>query len=276
MTQLPEVEVIRKDLEREIVGKRFKDVEVKTASLVTRQRNRPDFYRALDGRKIEGVSRRGTALLFELDDGTTLVVKFGSEASMTRETATSEPGKDAQMVAVFTTGGAIHYTDVNKDGELFVVPTDQLGELPELAPSGIDPLADTFTWHAFSQELIARRRRLKPLLIDPTFMVGLGNLYADEILWGAGLSGSRPSNQLSAQEVRRLYRAVLEVLYEAVKQGGTAEVPQGDEEEDSGDYGDYIKVYGRKGLPCPRCRQPIQVTRIEKGVDSYHCPQCQA
>ncbi len=276
MTQLPEVEVTRKDLEREIVGKRIKEVTVKGAGLVARHRNRPEFYKALEGRKIEGILRRGTVLVLQLDDGHVLVCKLGNGASLTRETATEEAGKDTQFVAVFTTGGALHYHAPNKDGELFVIPADELGDLPEFSPGGIDPLADQFTWPAFSRELAARRKMLKAVLTDESFMVGLGDLYADEILWSAGLSGSRESHTLSAQEVRRLYRAVLEVLYEAVKQGGTAEVSDGDPEEEMGDFGDHIKVFQREGLPCARCRQPIFHDQIAKGLWSYHCKQCQS
>lgn len=275
MTQLPEVEVTRKDLEREIVGKRIKEVTVKGAALVARHRNRPEFYKALEGRKIEGVQRRGTVLALALDEGQTLVLKLGSLATLTRETANEEPGRDTQFVAVFTTGGALHYHDAGKDGELFVVPSTELVALPEFSPGGIDPLADQFTWPVFSRDLTGRRKKLKPVLVDESFVVGLGDLYADEILWSAGLSGSRESHTLSAQEVRRLYRAILEVLYEAVKQGGTAEAPDGDNDEDSGDFGDHLRVYQRQGLPCARCRQPIQFGQVAKGVPSYFCRQCQ-
>jgi formamidopyrimidine-DNA glycosylase len=275
VTQLPEVEVIRKDLEREIVGKRIKEVTVKTANLVSRHRNRPEFYKALEGRKIEKIMRRGTALAFDLDDGMTFVINLGSQADLTRQTATTEPGKATQFIAVFTTGGSLHYDDVEKDGDLFVVPTEEVAKLPEFAPLGIDPLADTFTWHSFSRDLTSRNLPLKTLMIDEAFVVGLGDLYADEILWVAGLSGTRQSNSLSAQEVRRLYRAILEVLYEAVKQGGTADAPEGDADEDSGDFGDYIRVYQREGLPCARCRQPIQHAKTSKQTWSYYCKQCQ-
>lgn len=275
MTQLPEVEVIRKDLEREVVGKRIKEVTVKTASLVARHRNRPEFYKGLEGAKIEKISRRGTVLAFGLDNDTTFVIKMGTQAGLTRETATEEGDKHTQFIAVFTTGGSLHYSDAAKDGELFIIPSADLADLPEFSPTGIDPLADSFTWHAFSRELMSRKTKLKPLLVDETFVVGLGDLYADEILWSAGLSGSRRSDTVSAQEVRRLYRAILEILYEAVKQGGTAEPAEGEPDEDSGDFGDYVKVFQREGLPCARCRQPVQHAKIDKKVGSYYCKQCQ-
>jgi formamidopyrimidine-DNA glycosylase len=275
VTNLPEVEVLRKDLEREVVGKRIKAATVRTASLVGRHRNRPEFYKRLEGRKIASVSRRGTHLLLDLDGEDVLVVRLGTQSTITRETATAEAGPHTQFVAVFTTGGALHYTDPLKDGELYVVARDEVASLPELHPAGLDPLADQLTWHSIGRELAVRRQPLKALLVDESFIVGLGDLYADEILWSAGLAGNRPSEALSAQEVRRLYRAIFEVLYEAVKQGGTGEVAEDfDDDEEHGDFGDYIKVYGREGLPCARCRQPIVREQVG-GVDHYWCPQCQ-
>lgn len=271
MTYLPEVEVIRKELEKEVQGKRFKTINVKSATSVGRHRNRPEFYRQLDGRKIEAVTRRGTLLLFELDDEQTLVVLLGSRGGLTRETATEEAGPDTQFTASFTTGGALHLVDPRKDAELFVIPTVELDELPELSTGGIDALADTFTWHAFGQELMVRQQALALLLRDESFILGLGDLYADEILWSAGLSPQRQSNSPTSQEVRRLYRAIFEVLYEAVKQGG---VEMDDGDDAAAEYPEFVKVYERVGQQCPRCRRPIEQVEVS-GVAVYACSGCQ-
>ena len=275
MTYLPEVEVIRKELEKDVQGKRFKDVNVRSANAVARHRNRPEFYKLLDGRKIESLSRRGRLLLFELDEDQTLVVSLGSRGVLTREGSTVEAGPDTQFIASFTTGGALHLVDPAKDGELFVVPTAELETIPELSTGGIDALADTFTWHAFAHELVLREQPLGLLLRDETFILGLGDLYSDEILWSAGLSGLRPSDSLTNQEVRRLYRAIFEVLYEAVKQGGI-EVPEEDaEDEDETEYGDFVKVYDRTGEQCVRCRRPIIEVPLDSGAVMFSCSACQ-
>ncbi|MEX0658671.1 MAG: DNA-formamidopyrimidine glycosylase [Egibacteraceae bacterium] len=276
MTQLPEVEVIRKHLEKDVVGKRFKDVTVKTAATVRHHRNRPEFVRTLEGRKIEAVHRRGTDLLLELDEGKVLVVRIGENATISRETATAEPARHTQVVATFTTGGALHYSDAGKDGELWVIGADELDTIPELQATGLDPLAQVFTWHEIDQQLKARKTKLKGLLVDPSFMVGLGDVYSDEILWAAGLSGARPSQTLSSQEVRRLYRAIFEVLQEAVKQGASdAASGEAPDPLDDEDYSDHLKVYGRTGEPCARCRQPIRRARIDRKLTAYFCAQCQ-
>lgn len=275
MTQLPEVEVARKSLEREVVGKRLKSVDVKTAGLVTRHRNRPELYRALEGRKVDAVSRRGTALLFDLDNDTTFVLLMGDQSWITRETASASADRTTQLVATFTTGGALHYHDVTKTGAMFVAADGDLGGIAELSAGGIDPLADTFTWHSFNDKLVQLARPLRTVLTDPEVLIGLGDTYADEVLWTAGLSGTRPSQRLSAQEVRRLYRSVLEVVYEAVKQGGATEsetVVDDDDEEESSDA--FINVFGRTGQACRRCRTPIRHEKIG-GELSYFCPACQ-
>jgi formamidopyrimidine-DNA glycosylase len=274
LTLLPEVEVLRKDLERDVVNKRIKDVTVKTASLVARHRNRPEFVKALQGRKIESLDRRGTHLVFNLDENAALVVRLGTQGTVTRETATAALGKHTQVAATFTQGGALHFVDSNKDGELWVVAADELDTIGELTPEGIDPLTDTFTWPSFSQELRSRNSPLRSVLKDDGFIVGLGDVYADEILWAAGLSGDRPSAMLSSQEFRRLYRAVQEVLQEAVKQGGTGE-PADYDDDDEVESGEFLRVYGRAGAACPRCRQPIQQAAQDDGTDAYFCANCQ-
>lgn len=274
MTQLPEVEVLRKDLEKEVVGKRVKSVEVSAAKVVRRHRNRPHFAGALEGRKIEGVGRRGTWLLFALDGGVTLVVGLRSQAQLSREPATADPAAHTQAVVTFTTGGALHLVDPDEAAEMFVVDTARLDDVPEVNPGGIDPLAGTFTWHSFGTSLVSRAQALKSLLVDESFVLGLGDLYSDEVLWTAGLAGSRRSDRLSSQEVRRLYRALFEVLYEAVKQGGAGEMPAVDAFAEGSEFPEQLKVHGRAGEPCLRCRRPIHLGEVE-GHRIYHCPSCQ-
>lgn len=273
--QLPEAEILRKDLEKDVVGKRVKDVTVKATAVISRHKSKPEFVKALAGRKIEALHRRGTALVFDLDEGAALVVRLGSQGTVTREAASAEAGRTTQVVATFTTGGALHIVDPAKDGAVFVVDAEARGEVEELSPRGIDPLNDTFTWPAFNAQLKERAAPLKVVLVDDTFIVGLGDLYSDEILWSAGLSGTRPSDGLSAQEVRRLYRAVQEVLHEAVKQGGAEDSSDSDNDDDEAEYSDFVKVYGRDGLPCARCRQPIAHSVLDGDLPTYHCPNCQ-
>jgi formamidopyrimidine-DNA glycosylase len=279
LLELPEVEVLRKDLEKEVVGKRVKDVSVQTAGIVRPlHRNRPEFVKALEGHKLEAVRRRGRLLFLDLDEDRTWVLDAGDQGSVHRETANEPPGPDTHLVVSFTIGGAIHLSEGGDEvtARTGVVPTEEALEAAEVSPDALDPLDDNPTWMEFGQFLHSSGKPLKLVLTDPELILGIGPVYSDEILWEAGLRHDRASDSLSTQEIRRLYRAMQEVLHSAIKQRGTsiddAEADLAVDEE--GGVAEHLRVYGRAGQPCLRCRKPIQRTRVKKGVYTYHCEQC--
>jgi formamidopyrimidine-DNA glycosylase len=277
--ELPEVEVLRKDLEKEVVGKKVKDVAVQTAGVVRAfHRNRPDFVKALEGRKIEAVRRRGSIVFLDLDGGMTWILDPGEQGSLHRETANEAPAEATHVTVSFTIGGAVHLSEATDEPTVRtgVVPTEQALEAAGVAPDALDPLDDNPTWMEFGRFLHQGDQPLKLLLTDPSVIAGIGPVYSDEILWEAGLRHDRPSSSLSSQEVRRLYRAMQEVITLAMKAAGSGldEAESDAAVDDDGEVAEHLKVYGRDGLPCPRCRKPIKRTRIKKGVYTYHCEQC--
>ena len=140
----------------------------------------------------------------------------------------------------------------------------------------MDPLAEPIPWPVFSSALTDRKDLLKAVMVDDSFVVGLGNIYSDEILFEAGLAPARNSATLSSQEVRRLHRAILEVIYEAIKQGGTDKAPS---ETDKGflpyDEVGHLKIYAREGQADARSRAIIEYGKIKKGLYAYHSPRTQ-
>jgi formamidopyrimidine-DNA glycosylase len=277
MPELPEVEVVRKDLERDAVGKKIKDVQVKLTRIIRRHRNVKEFRDGLVGRKISKVDRRGKYILVHLDSGDVLVMHLGMSGRIERATGRKAPEKHTHVIIKFQVGGELRFVDMRQFGELFVTTKDGLSGVKELAHIAIDPLEDSFTWQHFSELIGARGVKLKALLMDQKFISGLGNIYSDEVLFAAGLRHDRMSDSLSSQEVRRLYRSLQEVLQEAIRFRGTT---LGDEAYvdlygKPGEYQNELKVYGRRGEPCRRCRTPIQVVKYS-GRNSYYCPQCQS
>ncbi|MEX0836675.1 MAG: DNA-formamidopyrimidine glycosylase family protein [Nitriliruptor sp.] len=276
MLELPDVEVLRKDLEKEIVGKRIKDVAVQSTGLVKPfHRNRPELIKALEGRKIDAVRRRGHTLFVDLDDEHTWVIDPGASGQLFRETATAEAGSDTHLTVSFTTGGAIHLSEEGSEptASTGVVATEGAYEAAGVNPDALDPLDDNPTWMEFGRFLAAASSPLKLLLTDPQHVVGIGPMYSDEILWEAGLRHDRGSQTLSTQEVRRLYRAMHEVIFAAMKQVG-ASLEENEPVEDDEEIAEHLRVHGRDGLPCPRCRRPIVRTRIKKGIYTYRCERC--
>jgi formamidopyrimidine-DNA glycosylase len=158
-----------------------------------------------------------------------------------------------------------------------VTRPDQLEEeVPDLAHLGFDPLEDIMTWTHFADLLYAKKTKLKPLLMDQRFIAGIGNIYADEILFAAGLRYDRGSETLTAQEVRRLYRSMIETLQDAVKHRGSslADEQYRDLFGDVGGFQSHHQVYDREGQNCRRCRSII--VRIKaNGRSAFLCPQCQ-
>lgn len=279
--ELPEVEVMRRDLERDVVGKKIKAAEVKQSKnamrAIRRHKTRKDFTSRLTGRKIAKVERRGKYILITLDSGDAVIVHFGMSGQFHRGTGRVALPPHTHIVLTFQQGGDLRFVDPRTFGELFVVTPDEVGKVKELQHLAIDPLDQVFTWPTFQYLLAERAAKMKQLLMDQKFISGLGNIYSDEVLFAAGLRFDRMSNTLSSQEVRRLYRAIQETLQDAIKLRGTTLEDEAylDLFGQAGDYGPELKVYGRAGLPCRRCRTPIQTVRISQRT-SFYCPQCQS
>lgn len=277
MPELPEVETIRRELDREVVGKRIKAVSATGERSIRRHKNAKEFETKLEGAKISGVERRGKYLLFKLDTGDLLVTHLGMSGQLRRAQAREPLAEHTHVVITFTQAGQLRFLDPRTFGEMFVTTPDELTEVvPELAELGFDPVETPISWTVFGEMLIKRHTKLKALLIDQKFMAGLGNIYSDEILFQAGLRYDRPADSLSTQEIRRLYRAVVETLHDAVKYRGSTLADQGyvDLHGKTGDYQNHHKVYARDGLACRRCRTPITKARFANR-STYYCPQCQ-
>jgi formamidopyrimidine-DNA glycosylase len=281
LVELPEVEVMRRDLEKDVVGRRVKEAEVRPSKnamrVIRRHPKRKDFTSRLEGHKITKVERQGKYILMGLDGGEVLVAHFGMSGQFVRGNKRLPVAAHTHVVITFTQGGDLRFIDPRTFGELFVSTNDELGKVRELNHIAIDPLDQVFTWPSFQMRLAEKAAKMKPLLMDQKFISGLGNIYSDEVLFGAGLRYDRMSDTLSSQEVRRLYRAIQETLQEAIRYRGTTLVDDAyvDLNGEPGAFQNELKVYGRAGLPCRRCRTPIQTVKIA-GRSGFFCPQCQS
>src|SRR5437867_977154 len=272
---------MRRDLEKDVVGRRIKQVEVRPSKnamrVIRRHGKRKEFSSRLEGRKITKAERKGKYILLNLDSGDVLVVHFGMSGQFVRANKRVALPPHTHVVITFQQGGDLRFVDPRTFGELFVAAGDELGRVKELQHLAIDPLDQVFTWQTFQYLLAERASKMKQLMMDQKFISGLGNIYSDEVLFAAGLRYDRVSDSLSSQEVRRLYRALQETLQDAIKARGTT---LGDEAYldlfgKPGEYQAELKAYGRAGLPCRRCRTPIETVRISQRT-AYFCPQCQS
>jgi formamidopyrimidine-DNA glycosylase len=279
--ELPEVEVMRRDLEKDVVGRKIAAAEVRPSKnamrIIRRHGRRKEFADKLIGRKVLKSDRRGKYVLLSLDNGDVLVVHFAMSGQFVRGNKRVPLPPHTHVVITFQQGGDLRFVDPRTFGEMFVTAGDDLGKVRELQHIAIDPLDHVFTWQSFGGQMAQRESKLKQLLMDQKFISGLGNIYSDEVLFAAGLRHDRLSDTLSSQEVRRLYRSLQEVLQEAIRYRGTTLDDEAylDLFGKPGEFQNELKVYGRQGLPCRRCRTPIQTVKIS-GRSAYFCPQCQS
>ena len=278
MPELPEVEVMRRDLEKEVVGRKIKTVEVSGSRSIRRHKQKKEFIAALEGHKIVSVARRGKYLVIKLDGPEALVVHLGMSGQLLRaKSAREKAPKHTHVVITFTQGGLVRFVDPRTFGEMFVAPYDALDEqVEELAHLGLDPLETALSWELFGRMLADHKMRLKALLMDQKFIAGIGNIYSDEILFAAGLRWDRMSDSLSQQEVRRLYRAIVETLQDAVKYRGSslADEQYRDLFGQLGEFQHHHQVYDREGESCMRCRRPLVRARYSNR-STYFCESCQ-
>lgn len=270
--ELPEVETVRRDLEREIIGRKVKAAEAASMKCLRRYHTRKAFTSQLEGAKIVDVRRVGLYLVIELSTEQLLVLSLGSSGSPRRNANKNPRVAGTEVVISFTQYGQLRFVDTEGTGQLFVVSDDLDTALPEVAGYGLDPVATPISWTEMGRMLLRRSDKLKALLTDDTFVVGVGDIYADEILFEAGLRYDRVCNTLSTQEIRRLHRSLVGTMHDAVKYRGTSvpDRPFVDPFGQPGGYATHLKVWGRHGALSERSRTPIKRIRF-RGVWTYYC-----
>lgn len=278
MIFLPEAEIVRRELDRDIVGRKIKDVDISVAKIVKRSGNRTTVTNALVGAKLKSLERLGTHFLIELDNDLTLVLALSPTTSVRRTANKDEVEADTVVTIAFTQQGQLRLIDPKNELEVFYVPTEEpiLEAVPELADMGMDPLAKPMAWTDFGRRVLSYDMKLKSLLTDNSIIVGLGDIYSDEILFEASLRYDRRSGSMNTQEVRRFFRSVVTVLNDAVKYRGTSieSAPFVDPAGNPGNFQDHLQVYGKHGGLSPRSRQPL-VRAKYAGRWTYYCDQSQ-
>jgi formamidopyrimidine-DNA glycosylase len=270
MPELPEVETIRNVLRvggqdsPALLGKRIEALQI----LWARSLGVPTVAEAqarVVGQILQDIDRRGKYLIFRLSSDS-LLVHLRMSGDLWVEPIDAPVEAHVRAIIVFEGGPRLAFNDPRKFGRIWLVNDPQLvvGKL------GPEPLGDDFTVEWLWGGLQARRRRLKPLLLDQAFIAGLGNIYTDEALHLAGLHPLLPSHQVTLAQALRLHAAIQAVLGEGIRRNGASI----DWVYRGGDFQNYFRAYDRKKQPCPACGTPIQ--RIVVGQrGTYFCPCCQ-
>ena len=279
MPELPEVEVVRDGLDRHVRGARIVDVQVLHPRPVRRDhRGSSGFAAALIGRRIEAVRRRGKYFWLALDNGDALLAHLGMSGQMLLQPTSAADERHLRvrfpLVRPDGTGVEMRFVDQRMFGGLLV--SEGGAELPtEIAHIGRDPLDPDFDLPAVVRRVRSRSVGIKRQLLDQNLVSGIGNIYADEALWRAGLHYERPGNRLSGAAVREVLGHAREVMSDALGQGGTSfDALYVNVNGESGYFDRSLHAYGRVGEPCDRCGTPIRREAF-MNRSSFFCPRCQ-
>ena len=276
MPELPEVETVRRGLDRWAVGRTIAEVEVHGPRTVRRHAAGPkDFSARLRGRRVEQACRRGKYLWLRLDDGACLLAHLGMSGQFLAVASGTDDPKHLRARFRFRDDGPeLRFVDQRTFGGLAL--DDCEGSVPaSVAHIALDPLDDAFDDTAFADRIRARRTGVKRALLDQTLISGIGNIYADEALWRARLHYARGTDTLRRADVVTLLAAVRDVLLAAIAAGGTSfDALYVAVNGESGYFDRSLEVYGREGQPCSRCGAAIRREAF-MNRSSYRCPRCQ-
>jgi formamidopyrimidine-DNA glycosylase len=281
MPELPEVEVVRRGLDRWVTGRRIAHTEVLLPRSVRRHVEGPhDFAGRLQGRTVTAVQRRGKFLWFELDDDDALIGHLGMSGQLLMQPADEADEKHLRVRIGFDDDGReLRFVDQRTFGGMLVEPlADDVngGHVPlSVRHIALDPLDERFEVEAMATALRRKRTGLKRALLDQTLVSGIGNIYADEALWRSRLHYARATDSLPRPQIRTLIAHVQDVMNEALAQGGTSfDALYVDVNGSSGYFDRSLNAYGQEGEPCPRCARPI-VREPFMNRSSFRCPRCQ-
>lgn len=286
MPELPEVETVRRGLLRLIVGKKIIAEQHDTEKGFPNAPN--DVNNFLLGATILDVRRRAKVLMVDLSTQYSLVIhlkmtgqlvfvgeeRFGA-GHPNDSLVNALPDKSTRVALDFKDASKLFFNDQRKFGWMRLMPTIEIPNIDFMKKVGPEPLEDSFTVKDFAARLKKRpRSNIKATLLDQAVIAGVGNIYADESLWGAKIHPQRLTGSLTNKEIEHLYHEIRDVMNLAIEKGGSSNHTYINAEGKRGSYMDFARVFRREGLPCPRCGTTIEKLRVA-GRGTHICPHCQ-
>lgn len=272
MPELPEVETVVRGLRPHLVGRIFAGVEQRRADL--REKLPKQFVQRLQGRRIAAVERRAKYILIYLDDGNMLVVHLGMTGQFVLGDKPNTVGVHEHVAFTLDDGRSLRFTDPRRFGLMDIVPVRELGTHKRFRGIGPEPLDADFTVAVLENAFRGRRGPIKAALLDQRNIAGVGNIYACEALYLAGISPKRRTGTVLRERAARLVSAIKEVLDKAIAAGGSSARDYVQANGEQGWFQAQWAVYDKEGQPCPGCATPIKRI-VQSGRSTFYCPKCQ-
>lgn len=274
MPELPETETIARDLNRLVAGSVVSRVEVHRPD-VLRISGKKRLQSRVTGATIEHCWRRAKAIVLDLSSADRLVVvpRFTGALRIVEHELPDDERAYSAVAFALSDGRTLHYRDVRRLGTVSLMSPEQFADFD--ARLGPEPLDPAFTAAQLSGILRGSRQAVKKVLMDQRRLAGIGNIYANEALWGAGIDPSRPGHAIDAPAADRLHRTLRAVLRASIKARGTTFRDYRDAAGGRGGFASRLAAYGRGGLPCKRCGRRLVETHAVDGRSTVFCPGCQ-
>lgn len=273
MPELPEVEVLRRSLEPRLVGDEVRRVEVRSPAL-REPLDSEGLVRHLTGRRVERLGRRAKYLLVEMAGGSTLVIHLGMSGQLTLVSPGVPPARHEHLALHLAGGSRLRLHDPRRFGNAFALASEDLPSDRHFVHLGVEPLSEEFSGAFLRESARGRRGPVKAFLMDARVVVGVGNIYACEALFRAGIHPKRSVARISRERWDRLAEAVRAVLEDAIEEGGTTLNDFRNGMGESGYFQVSLRVYDREGEPCLRCGEPVRRT-VQSNRSTYYCARCQ-
>ena len=271
MPELPEVETVRRGLEKLILGKKISNINIRYHKMI--KTDLPEFQKEMPGQVIQSMGRRGKYLLFYLSDKV-LISHLRMEGKYFYYPDQVPERKHAHVLIHFKDGGTLVYEDVRKFGTMELLAPELLEAYFISKQLGPEPTEQDFDLGRFKLALKRSKKPIKSHLLDQTLVVGLGNIYVDEVLWRAKVHPARISQSLTAQEARKVHDETINVLGQAVEKGGSTIRTYTNAFGEDGTMQEFHQVYDKTGQACSRCGSIIEKIQLG-GRGTHFCPRCQ-
>ncbi len=271
MPELPEVETHVRDLQR-VVGKKFTTFWSNTPKAL--RPSLPTFKKKLVGKKILAIRRRAKYIVFDLSGGLTLVVHFRMTGHFLIRRTTAPMEKCVRHRFVLGRGLELRFDDIRKFGTLTLCDARTHEKVCGFVKLGPEPLEPAFTFEVFQNRLTKKKGQLKAVLLDQSIIAGIGNIYADEICFTAGLHPASRIEKLNTAQLRTVHKAIIRELEKGVKNRGTTVGEFVDSDGQVGSNQHTLRAYKRHGLPCTKCGLAMKKMKISQRTTTY-CVKCQ-
>ena len=273
MPELPEVETVRLGLLAKVLQLKINHVALHLPRLVSYPKKNSNWTSSLIQSRIYAIQRKGKYLLFYLDNGKDLMIHLGMSGRIFYQSTSMTPPPHSHFILRFDNEMEMRFIDPRTFGKIALFDHLDYTPLPGLLHIGLDPLSSDYNLVNF-KTCLQGKRKIKAFLLDQQYLAGIGNIYADECLFLAGIHPLTLTHRLNDRQIKALFASIRTILKKSVSKGGTTIHTFENTDQDFGHYQDYLKVYGRKDNPCPRCQSPIQRTLVVQR-STYYCPGCQ-